>query len=683
MTLDPKLQSWITGPVAVAVLLALFWVMAVTGVLEKSMTYDELLHISGGVSYWKYNDYRIHSENGNLPQRWAALPLVFGGFEYPADGYGFWHISNAWATSQHFFQKMGNDVDVMLWRARAMMAVMAVGLGVLIWAWARRLFGPAGAMVSLVLFCFSPSFLAHGALATSDLAASLFFLASVGCIWAVMHRITAWTVIGGAVVLAALALSKMSAVLIGPMAVVLLAIRLSRAEPLEVAIGRWRRRVGGRWGQLASIVGVGVVQLALVLVLVWGAFGFRDSKMKDPVPGVDMLSPTWPELLDFESPTATAIQFAREHSLLPEAYLWGFTHTVKYAQKRDAFMAGRHSEEGSPLFFPFCLAVKTPLPLFALLLVAACGTGYMAFRRAAEGGPTVRRAIGDAIYRTAPLWALLIVYWPTVIISHLNIGHRHILPTYPVMFILAGAVAVWFVQRRRMVMGLITLALVVYAGESLMVRPHYLSYFNATVGGPTQGYRYLVDSSLDWGQDLPGVKQWLDERGLNGSEDPPVYLSYFGAGSPEYYGIQVRRLPEYTGLDRPLYLVPLDPGVYLFSATNLQGMYTGSRGTWSIGRHEQIYQQKVLPHLRNLRETGPDLPARYAYLQKVYGDDWERMAEAIDWLRLHRFTLFLRQRPPDGRVNYSILMYRVDEDELRRAIWQPLDRPPDDVPPSP
>ena len=64
--------------------------------------------------------------------------------------------------------------------------------------------------------------------------------------------------------------------------------------------------------------------------------------------------------------------------------------------------------------------------------------------------------------------------------------------------------------------------------------PHYLAYFNWIAGGPVNGYKHLVHSSLDWGQDLPGLKRWLNEHDLDSTGKTPVYLAYFGKAKPAY-----------------------------------------------------------------------------------------------------------------------------------------------------
>jgi len=122
----------------------------------------------------------------------------------------------------------------------------------------------------------------------------------------------------------------------------------------------------------------------------------------------------------------------------------------------------------------------------------------------------------------------------------MDIGHRHILPTYGPVFVLAGAAAAWFTSRWKPARVLPVLLVVAMAAESLMVRPDYLAYFNQLAGGPSQGYKHLVDSSLDWGQDLPALKQHLDHLAAASGPETPVYLSYFGSASPDYYGLHLQ-----------------------------------------------------------------------------------------------------------------------------------------------
>ena len=83
------------------------------------------------------------------------------------------------------------------------------------------------------------------------------------------------------------------------------------------------------------------------------------------------------------------------------------------------------------------------------------------------------------------------------------------------------------------------------------------------------GYRHLVDSNLDWGQDLPGLKAWMDRNGV-----ARIKLSYFGTADLDYHRIDCDLLPGQM-LPPPRDVTrEIAPGdIVAVSATNLQGVY--------------------------------------------------------------------------------------------------------------
>ena len=130
---------------------------------------------------------------------------------------------------------------------------------------------------------------------------------------------------------------------------------------------------------------------------------------------------------------------------------------------------------------------------------------------------------------------------------------------------------------------MVLVAITWYIGASTYIHPHYLAYFNEFVGGPGNGYKYLVDSNLDWGQDLKGLKAYMQSHGI-----PRIYLSYFGSDSPQRYGIAYDWLPSFV-LNNP------DPqkheivlkGWVAISATNLQGVYFTDKNLFARLRERQ------------------------------------------------------------------------------------------------
>jgi len=285
------------------------------------------------------------------------------------------------------------------------------------------------------------------------------------------------------------------------------------------------------------------------------------------------------------------VGFFRRHHLLPEGFLYGLTITVEGAYYRQNFLAGHYDPYGSPWYFPFCLAVKMPLGLFVILALA--GAAIVAGLARANDRTTWVGRLASLTYLTTPMWTLLLVYWVSAIKSHINIGFRHVMPTLPATCIFAGAAAAWWSARGRWPVfsrgatAAVWLSAAWFAGESLAIHPYYLSYFNELVGGPSQGYHYLVDSSLDWGQDLPALSDWLKQER---PKSEPVILAYFGQAQPAYYGIEATAVPlKYARLPERA-MDSFIPGIYCISATYLQGVYQRFQGPWNA-QFESRYQQ--------------------------------------------------------------------------------------------
>lgn len=212
--------------------------------------------------------------------------------------------------------------------------------------------------------------------------------------------------------------------------------------------------------------------------------------------------------------------------------------------------------------------------------------------------------------------------------------------------------------------------LVWHAAEALLISPDFLAYFNRLAGGPDEGYRHLVDSSLDWGQDLPGLKAWLDREGLQGRDHPVVYLSYFGSARPDHYGIEAATLPGFPERWTPRFPPPLTGGVYCISATMLQAVYVlEAPGEWTPA-YEKRYQD-ALYNLRLFDSTGADPSARAALLRQTGEAMWVRMFRVFEQLRFARLAAFLRAREPDANVGHSILIYRLSDDDVEAAVAGP------------
>lgn len=619
----------------VALLLSLHLALAASSVISKSNTFDELNHITAGYSYWKYNDYRFHQEIGNFPQRWVALPLLFMDLAFPETE------SNLYDAAHEFFFRIGNDGEAMLFQGRMMVLGLSLFLGLGVYFWSSRIFGLTGGLISLALYCFSPSILAHGRLATSDLATALFFTFSVGAIWKLLHRITLFNVVAAALAVSGLLLSKMSGLLIVPISFYMVMAKVFRGVDHPIYIGK-HRQVRSLKGQVSAValtaLGVGCISI----VFIWGAYGFRYASSSETPDDRELPDAVWSVQLEGTGSLQPTITFMRGARVLPEAYLYGFTSVLSNTRARGAFLLGQYSYTGWWYFFPFCFAVKTPLTTLILLSIA-----MMAIIRASNRKDW---------YALSPLFCFSAVYWAVAMSSSINIGHRHILPIYPAMFIIAGATARWYPYYKKAFIFMCLAFASVLVLETQWIYPHYLAFFNTAAGGPANGYRLLVDSSLDWGQDLPGIGQWIGARHQMG-KTAPIYLAYFGTASPAYYHVNARIIPvlPFSWLDDVSNRAEsFEPGYYCISATELQQVH-GLHGPWN-----QILEDE------------------YWLVRKgmLHGDDSEKRRDAVgirrlEILRFARLANYLKQREPETSIGYSILIYKLNRYDLDSALNQP------------
>ncbi|MBC7074413.1 glycosyltransferase family 39 protein, partial [Candidatus Parcubacteria bacterium] len=162
--------------VLVFILLSLVFCLAILSSIKDSATSDENPHIVAGYSYLKLKDMRLNPEHPPLLKDLAAFPLLFLKLNFPkdspawqqVDGPYWWHQFN---LGGEFLYHSGNDPDKILFFARLSMILLLIFCGYFIFKFAKDFFGEKVAILSLFFFSFSPTFLAHGRLVTTDVGA--------------------------------------------------------------------------------------------------------------------------------------------------------------------------------------------------------------------------------------------------------------------------------------------------------------------------------------------------------------------------------------------------------------------------------------------------------------------------------------------------------------------------------
>jgi hypothetical protein len=481
---------------------------------RNSATYDEQYHIAIGLYYLRRGDPGLIPPHPPLIAALATLPLAANrNLVVPLREPGTSSLSNLEYSDQLLWRLNPNGPS-MVARARLPIIGLTLLLAITVYAWARELFGPISGLLALTLLSFDPNILAHGSLATNDIGVTCFATLALYTFWRWMTRPTPARAVIAGLMLGLAQVSKFSAVYLIPVVIIiLLSDRILKSSS-----------VASRLTAKTTLAYLSVIALAAYCAI-WVVYGFNVGTLKGyPFP-------------------------ARE-------YLTGLeAATSLIGGGKDSFLLGAYSSKGWWYYFPVAFALKTPLPTLILIIA----TLIFVYRRR-----TWRS--------TLPLLIPVVIYFAICLASPFHIGYRHLLPLLPCLFIFTSQLALidWKTSRSG---AAAVLAMVVWlAVGSVAIFPHYLAFFNEIAGGPQNGYKILVDSNLDWGQELISLRKYMTQEHI-----PSVKLSYHGTADPTAYGIVYEPLPSYPYNQWTSDTVPdglLNPpsGVYAISANNLQGL---------------------------------------------------------------------------------------------------------------
>ena len=652
------------GPILPILLIGAFFINGLYAMVDLAPTQDEGLHLAGGLSYWERADYRLHPENGNLPQRLIVLPARIGGETFPEAFEPRFRIGDqAWLGTAILFDSGGHGL---WWLHLGRSAVLLVGCALcwMVYRAARGLWGPAGGLFSLWMCAWSPTILAHATLATSDLtftAAAVLFLVAF-CRYLRSLRL-GWAILAGAAAGLA-AVSKYAVVAMIPVALALLVWR-AVGVPGGAGAGPGADSNPGsrvRW----TCVGACCIGLAGWIV-VWAFYGFRFGIFHpDYARGARTMVDT-ATLLNTCGGVCASVALLLKFKLFPEAFLHGLAFAVAFSQERQAFFLGELRFGGWRAFFPVLFLFKSTLPL----LVCTAILGAFGVRGILDRKLWHHRM--DWVRRN-PLFAgvvlALVAYSLMAVFSNLNIGHRHILPVYAFLFILCGAVVARIrISPRPVLLGSVVILLAaVQLGTAVLNHGRYLGYFNPLIGPQSNARFVAVDSSLDWGQDLNRYSRWLD-RVRSTEPEAPVFHMLFTPAELSAYGIYDGVLFAFGGRNTPdrLDLTRLEPGYYAISATLLMGLYNIIPRPWTPAHSAE------LETLRNaVSAAGKGMDGSRGSLQRnlaaVRPDvDPPTVIDRFVRLQFERLRLHLRNLDPVEMVGDGILIFRLADADLEEA----------------
>ncbi len=465
--------------------------LQVATILGESATFDEAVHLSAGYRYWRTGKFAMNVEHPPLQKLLSAAPLLALGPPMPSDPK---LLIDQTEYAKAFVYGGPRHADTLLLLGRAPTILLSALLVAAV-AWAgRRFFGAAAGAMAAWFCALDPNLIAHGRYVTTDMISALLGFVAVA-LW--LRYLDSPSTRGMALtgLMTGLALAaKFSSIYLVGLFPALLGLHWIYAR------FSWRAAAA-----LAGVLGVAALTVAVTYAPEsWRAFRGR--------------------VISVEPETIAG------YTLPAHPYFTGLKTVLRHNEEgHPTYLFGEVSKTGWWYYFPAVVAVKSTT---AFLLLLAALLGIAAWRLPRLFGRS-REVLPWLFFGLPPA-----LYFASSVASNINLGIRHLLPVYPFLYVV-GAAALAAVLPARRLLPAAGLLLTLHAGESLAAYPEYLGFFNTPAGGGAAGSKYLLDSNLDWGQDLKKLKAYIDEK-----QPGTVCLEYFGSVEPGYYGIRYEYLPR-------------------------------------------------------------------------------------------------------------------------------------------
>lgn len=570
--------SWkVVRGVAVLAVFAMFLIMYTSSQGESAIM-DELAHIPAGYSYVQYGDMRINPEHPPILKDIAAAPLLFLDLNFPLDSKAWTSdVNGQWDLGKHFLYEVGNDADRIVFWTRIGPMLLTALFGFLLFRLGSEFFGKRVALLATILFAFSPALLAHGKYVTTDVAAAFGFFIGIAYFLKYLREPSRRNLVIAGLAFGIAEGLKFSLILLIPFFIGIALIWVWTHERNFP----WRHmfaEAGRMIGRVCMIFAIGYIGIIwpLYQIHVWnypaapadqahrseiiasqqslcrdldiekiGVSQYRDSvcNLKTFRPRVVAETVIWMSDKPVLRPFA---QYALGVLMVGQRTVGGNTTYFLGEVARDAWKS----------YFPVVYLLKEPLAMHFLTLIAlVLALGGLRKGIRAEGFARIKERCAAFLRRyfvEVTMVLFIAFYWATSITANLNIGVRHIIPTFPFMFLVVSRVIIGHLRERpqvafdlspntlksltrfytkKAVKYTVLVALVGwYIVSVIMQYPHFITYFNELAGGPQNGYKYVADSNVDWGQDMKRLAQFVDDNNID-----KIHLMYFGGGSPDYY----------------------------------------------------------------------------------------------------------------------------------------------------
>jgi len=474
----------VVSKVLIFVLLCCLAGLAIQSMRQKSVTYDE-------GTYYGLGKYIVQHHRWDTENLVLHPPLSYYLHSIPLFIFRSANIANE-ARKKLVLRSRGIipiteklkplDYFPLLFQTRIVIVLLSVLLGFYVFKWSKELYGQQAGLLALFLYSFNPDILAHSRLITLDLVLACFSFIAIYYFWLFIKEPTRKGLLLSGATLGLALLSKYSAILLFPIyfliGIAVLFSKMKIKSSLKVPLESLFIKKSGLRRTYTLIVLIIMIFVVSVLVLNLG-YGFKGT--------FKSLSS-----FNFKSHFFSRWQgnsfFSTFVAPVPSPYLRGIDlQGVKSDQGHGSFLAGKHSVTGWWYYYLSAFLIKTPIPFLIFLLLTLCFLKRIRHRLAVF-----------EYFLIIPILSFVIYF---SFFNHLKIGLRYLLPIFPLMHVFVSKVVKLKFKRQKIFVGTVIFLIGWHLASSLSIFPHYLAYFNEFIGGPRNGYKYLIDSNLDWGQD--------------------------------------------------------------------------------------------------------------------------------------------------------------------------------------
>jgi hypothetical protein len=472
------------GIFSVVFFLSILTLLLVLSALSESTVFDEPIHLKAGYETITKRDFTSNVENPPLPREIISLPLLL----FP---------------------------EILIQPVPYLPRLIVIGTTVLLavfTSWfAKRLYGRRAGILTLILFTFEPSLLAHGHYATTDLLFTFFITLTIISFWCWTKRVTVTSTVFLAVSVGLALASKILALPILSLSFFILFVLMLIKK--DTAFKHPHHALQH-----------GILLITITFLTLWSTYFYSWQSHPESEVSVEpkILSLILHSVASSKNPLSSYA-----NTILAGMHYNGLDHL------RQPFYFGSVHDHALPQYYLVAFLLKTPLPLLILFTASLI---LLVKKRE----------------NTAIIFVPITVLFLSMIFVNVDIGIRYMLPVYPLVIIFSSRIAGLFKPSHHFPYLFIMILVLWQCLGTLQVFPYFISFFNEFAGGTQGGYHYFVDSNVDWGQGLIALKKFQETI-----PQTPLQLAYFGSVVPTQYGIRSEPIKNISIKDkkRP---VPLD-----------------------------------------------------------------------------------------------------------------------------